>query len=92
MNRTTRHGTLTPNVVASVALGLDADRIEVANRAEEGTVWFTIDGSTPEPNGNGVEIVPSGTALEVRRVAAGNVTVKLLSTLPVDYSIAGETK
>jgi hypothetical protein len=40
-------------------------------------------------DGNDVEIVTAGTALEIDRRAAGNVTVKLVSTGTPDYTVRG---
>jgi hypothetical protein len=89
MTRRTRHGVLTPNTIQSVALGIDADYVEVANRSSAGDIWFTVDGTDPTPEANNVEICPAGTALDVRRVQPGNAVIKLLSDAAVEFSIAG---
>lgn len=83
-----RHETLTPNIAATVSLGVDADYVEVLNRGAF-DLYFTIDGTTPTIGGNDVEIVPAGTALEVSRKAPGNATVKLVAPGSVAFTVRG---
>jgi hypothetical protein len=88
MQTAVRHGALTANTVATVALPIDADTVEVVNRGDA-DIFFTINGTVPTVDGNDVEIVTAGTALEIDRRAAGNVTVKLVSTGTPDYTVRG---
>jgi hypothetical protein len=88
MQTAVRHGALTAETVATVALPLDADIVEVVNRGNT-DIYFTADGTAPTVDGNDVEIVTAGTALEVQRRAAGNATVKLVSTGTPAYTVRG---
>lgn len=83
-----RHGTLTADTVETVALGADADTVEVVNRGED-EIFFRIDGTSPTVAGDDSEVVPAGTALEVDRRASGNATVKLVSSGAADFTVRG---
>lgn len=83
-----KHGTLTPNTVATVTVGVDADYVEVVNRGEQ-DIYFRIDGTNPAVDGDDSEIVPAGTAFEIPRRGAGNASVKLVSTGAAAYTVRG---
>jgi len=88
MQTAVRHGALTAATVATVALPLDADTIEVLNHGDV-ALYFRIDGTNPTVDGNDAEIVPAGTALEVNRKAAGNASVKIISSGTPAFSVRG---
>jgi len=83
----TRHGTLTANVVTTIAVtGSFNAGIAVSARDDGPEVWFTLDGSDPVPEGDDTYHLP--TIIWQRVVGqAGATTVKLLSIGARQYSV-----
>lgn len=84
-----KHGTLSANTVATVALSAEWGGIEVKNRATAGDIYFRVDGTNPTVAGDECDVVTPGESLLVP-TGAGPDTVKLISsTEGAAYSVRG---
>ncbi|MDH2424766.1 hypothetical protein [Sphaerisporangium sp. TRM90804] len=74
------HATLQADVVATITLDRDARKVNVCNVTGTAAVWFTLDGSTPEVEGNGSWVLPAVvSAIDLEPSTAGPTVVKLIS-------------
>lgn len=85
------HGTLTPSVVTTLTVDAFCQQISIVNRTQAGTIWFTVDGSTPSAGGADVFPCLGSRPVAVPLLTAAS-TVKLFSTVAADYSVIGETQ
>ena len=83
-----QHGTLVAATVATVTLDSDHSNVEILNRGTD-EIFFTVDGAAPTVDGNDVEIVPGGSALQVAAPKKGATVVRLISTGTPKYSVRG---
>ncbi len=86
MTATCKHATLTANTVYTVTLTRgDSYWVSVTDRSRLGEIYFTIDGSTPTVLGDNSYLVIGYRAF--RTPATAEVTVKLISTAALDFSV-----
>lgn len=85
------HGTLVANVVTTVTLTRDFQRVAVLNRNGLAEISFTVDGATPTMLGDDTYVLPAAmAALEVAAPSSDATTVvKLISTAATTYSVEG---
>lgn len=85
----TKHVTLVAATVTTVALSVNAARIEVVNVDGAEVVYFTVDGSTPTVAGDNTHVLPAAIcALEVQDETSGaNSVVKLISAGTPEVSV-----
>lgn len=82
-----KHGTLVATTVATVTLDGGFEAIEVVNHGG-GTIYFTVDGTTPTVAGDETYAVPSGGFLTVDSSdRIGTDDVKLISAATPAYSV-----
>lgn len=84
----TVYGTTTPNVVLPLTLTRKARQIEVINVDGAGQVNFTYDGTDPEIDGNGTEVLPAAIcAVPVTAATASLLTIKFKSASAVKVGV-----
>lgn len=88
-----RSGTLTASTVATVAI-TDAwpDGITVVNRSQTGTIWVRLDGTDPTVAGDDCYPVLGARHFPATTVRKEAVTVKLISSAALDYTVEGTAK
>ena len=76
------HLTLVANTVTTVVFDVDLEVVEVISRDGSADVWYTLDGSTPAPEGTRTYILPAGAMGSDERhpYTSGPTTVKFLSS------------
>ena len=75
-----QHVTLTANVVATITLGVDANRVEICNVDGAAEVYATVNGAAPTVAGDGAWVLPAAIgSLELEPRTAGHTVVKLVS-------------
>lgn len=90
-----RHGTLAISTVATVTMNFTqyggGRSVRVVNRSGTGVIWYTIDGSTPVAAANDTLLVDANITANDHKLGpadgAETVTVKLISTAALDYSV-----
>lgn len=84
-----RHVTLTANVVSTVNLTTNAGSVEVLNRDGAAEVYFTTDNSTPTVEGNDTHVVPAaiGAATVADETSGQNSVVKLIAASTAKVSV-----
>jgi hypothetical protein len=86
----TKHGTLTPDEVETVVIDNHDGAVEIVNRSGTGTIWARFDGVDPVAAAAGTYVVLGGRRFEnLSALDTGALTVKLLSTAALDYSVEG---
>lgn len=86
---TTAHGTLEPNVVATVVVESGRGGIVIVNRQQSGVIWVRLDGVDPVAEGAGTFAVFGARDFGVQ-VRSGQVKafeVRMLSDVAVQYSV-----
>lgn len=91
----TVHGELEANEVTTVTISTKALRVEVLNREGTSEIFFRIDGSDPEIDGEDCFIVPAAvSSVSVQTTPlnreAGAVEVRMISEDSQKFSVAGE--
>lgn len=81
--------TLVAATVDTVTFDGDKSRIEVHN-AGPGSIYFTVDGSTPSVGSAAAWHVPASTVRDVPSPEGGSTVVKLVSSATPTYSVTGE--
>lgn len=88
-----KSGTLTSNVVTSVEI-TDAwpAGIEVINRSGTGEIWVRLDGVNPTVAGDDCYVVLGARRFEPQTVGRESVTVKLISSGALKYTVEGTVR
>jgi hypothetical protein len=87
-----KHGTLTPNTVASVALDSNFGAVEVLNRDGLFEIFVLMDSGATDPTvaGDDTECLPAAIgSIEVASLAEGSTTIKLISSGAAKYTVKG---
>lgn len=92
-----RHLTLVASTPTTVTLdaAANASTFEVLNRNGADEVFISYDGTAtpanPTVEGNDFDVVPAagGAAVQLRRIGAGNIVVKLISAAATKVSVRG---
>lgn len=82
-----KSGILTANTVATVSIDNAQRGIDVINRDQAGEIFVTLDGTTPTVAGDNCYIVLGARFFDTQGIATA--TVKLISALPLRYTIEG---
>ena len=90
MARSAQNGTLTASTVATVTVSDAFPGINIVNRSQTGTIWVTLDGSTPTVAGANCYPVLGVRYFNVAGPHATAVTVKLISSSALDYTVEGD--
>lgn len=90
MARTVQNGTLTANTVATVSVTEANPAITVINRSQTGTIWATLTGVAPTVAGANCYPVLGASTFMVSTPHATAVTVKLIASAALDYSVVGD--
>lgn len=88
----TQHVTLVADVVTTVTLAYNFNRVEVLNRDGAAAVYFRTDGTAPVVGADGTHVLPAAIgALEVDDETAngGHTVVKLISAGTPQVSVRG---
>jgi len=75
------HFTLEANTISTVIFDVDLEVVEIISRDGAADIWYTLDGSTPVPEGPRTYILPAGAMGSDERepYTSGPTTVKFLS-------------
>jgi hypothetical protein len=82
-----KSGTLTANTVATVSIDNAQRGLDIVNRDQTGEIWVTLDGTTPTVAGDNCYLVLGARFFETQGIATA--TVKLISSLPLRYTVEG---
>lgn len=88
--RTAKSGTLTPSAITSVTITEGYPSVEIVNRSLTGTIWVTLDGTDPTVAGDNCYPVLGVRVFNLPAPHTTAVTVKLLSTAALDYTVEGD--
>lgn len=83
-----RHGALEADAVTTIDLATDFGKCEVLNRGDV-DIFFRVDGTDPEVDGDNCEVVPAGQWAVVEVTTNGPTIVKLISSSTPSYSVRG---
>jgi hypothetical protein len=86
----TSHGVTVANVVSTAVIDAGLSVLTIVNRQQAGTLFVTVDGSTPTIGGAGTYSV-MGTRLLSAPGPYASTTVQLISSTAVAYSVEGES-
>jgi hypothetical protein len=81
------HGTLKANKVKTVGLDAYSEFVNLVNRSQVDTIWFTVDGTVPVIGGGGTEYQCTDTAHVPTVDQTAIVLVRMVSASPVAYSV-----
>lgn len=87
-----KHGTLVANTVASVAITDHGGHLEIVNRSGTGEIWARFDGTNPVAEADDTFVIVGARRFPIVNLAITDVTtvtVKLISTAALKYSVEG---
>lgn len=90
MALTAKSGTLTPSTVATVTVLNCFPGLNIVNRSGSGTIWVRLDGQDPTVAGDNCFPVLGVRYFSIPSTNADKVTVKLISTAALDYTVEGD--
>lgn len=90
MARSVQNGTLTASTVATISVTEATPAITIINRSQTGTIWATLSGATPTVAGAGCYPVLGASTFMVSTPHTTAVSVKLISSAALDYSVVGD--
>jgi hypothetical protein len=85
-----KSGTLVANTVTPVAVLNCFPGINVVNRSGSGTIWVRLDGVDPTVAGDNCFPVLGVRYFSVPAANADKITVKLISTAALDYTVESD--
>jgi hypothetical protein len=87
-----RHGTLEPDEIEEVNLGVDVGEVEVMNVDGAEAIYVRTDGEDPEVEGEDSYVIPAviGSTAIIPVRTAGPTVVKLISAGTVAFSVTAE--
>lgn len=85
------HGQLTATTVKTVGIDAYTTQITILNRSQTGEIYFTVDGSIPTVGGEGCYVCIGSTTVPTIDINT-MVTVRLISTTALYYSVVGESQ
>lgn len=84
------HGELRPGKVKSVGVDARTESINVLNRTQADTIWFTVDGSVPTIGGGGTAF-PCTDSTQVATVNLTDINmVRMICATAAAYSVWGD--
>jgi hypothetical protein len=84
------HGDLKPGKIKTIGVDANTEAINVINRSQVDTIWFTVDGSLPALGGGGTAF-PCTDAVQVPTVNLTDIVlVRLVCATAVAYSVWGD--
>lgn len=84
------HGTLTPNIVASVSIPVGVVTVTVTNRSQAGEIYFTTDGTIPTVGGTNCFVCLGSRTVSASGSQVNPGTLQLISSTAAKYSIENE--
>lgn len=90
MARSAQHGTLVASTVAPVTVTDGYPGVVVLNRSATGTIWVRLDGTDPTVAGANCYPVMGVRYFRVPGPHAVTVTVKLIASAALDYTVEGD--
>ena len=86
-------GTLTPNVVTTVAMFADGNGLEVINRSQTGEIWCRLDGNDPTVGGANCYVVLGARMFPTPTQGSyGPISVRMISNAALSYSVEGRVR